>query len=156
MDGAVVARPFTVEMSVSDEDVVARLRKVVSPAIELIDGQVISFDPASREITMHYTATPAMCHSQVIVQGGFITAMVDSTMAYCAMGCNLDRIAVPTLEIKVSFLHAGNAGPMVAKARPLRLGKSVGFLEAELFQHDQLIATSSSTVRIIPLQAKTE
>lgn len=36
----------------------------------------------------------------------------------------------------------------------LRLGRSVGFLEAELLHNDTLIATSSSTVRLIHLDAK--
>lgn len=141
-------------MSESDEAVVTRLRTIGSPALSLIGGKVIDFNRDKHEITMGFEATPAMCHSKVIVQGGFITAMVDSAMAYACMGCFDDRIAVPTLEIKVSFLKAGNAGTMIAKARALHLGKSVGFLEAELYQHDHLIATSSSTVRLIHLRRK--
>ena len=101
---------------------------------------------------MHFLATPQMCHSEVIVQGGFITAMVDTAMAYAAMGMSHGRIAVPTLEIKVSFLKAGNPGEMVAKGRVVRMGRRVGFLEAELYQGDALIATSSSTVRLLALE----
>ena len=141
-------------MSESDEAIVTQLRTIGSPALSLIGGEVIDFNRDKHEITMSFEATPAMCHSRVIVQGGFITAMVDSAMAYACMGCFDGHVAVPTLEIKVSFLKAGNAGTMIAKARALRLGKSVGFLEAELYQHDHLIATSSSTVRLIHLRSK--
>ena len=141
-------------MSASNKAIIARLRTIGSPALSFIGGEVIDFDQDKQQITMSFEATPTMCHSKVIVQGGFITAMVDSAMAYACMGCFEDRIAVPTLEIKVSFLKAGNAGTMIAKARALHLGKSVGFLEAELYQHDHLIATSSSTVRLIDLRAK--
>ena len=140
--------------SESNEAIVARLRTIGSPALSLIGGEVLDFDRSRQEITMGFEATPAMCHSKVIVQGGFITAMVDSAMAYTCMGSFEDRIAVPTLEIKVSFLKSGSAGTMIAKARALRLGKSVGFLEAELYQHDDLIATSSSTVRLIHLRPR--
>ena len=133
----------------TDDEIVTTLRGRGSPALTSIGGQVVAYDSRRKEVTMSFEATPAMCHSRVIVQGGFITAMVDSAMAYAAMGAYQGRVAVPTLEIKVSFLKAGNPGPMISKARALRLGRTVGFLEAELFQADTLIATSSSTVRII-------
>lgn len=134
----------------TDEEIVAMLRTRRSPALDTIDGQVTHFELATGEVTMTFTATPQMCHSKVIVQGGFITAMVDSAMAYAAMGISRGRLAVPTLEIKVNFLSAGNPGSMLARARATRMGRSVGFLEAELFQNDHLIVTSTSTVRLLP------
>jgi uncharacterized protein (TIGR00369 family) len=133
----------------SDDEITALLRSRGSPALDTIGGRVLAFDQARREIRMGFEATPAMCHSRVIVQGGFITAMVDSAMAYAAIGACAGRVAVPTLEIKVSFLEAGNPGPMTALARVVRLGRSIGFLEGELFQDGRVIATASSTVRLL-------
>jgi len=133
----------------TDDQITALLRTRGSPALNTIGGQVLAFSQERGEVTMSFEATPEMCHSRVIVQGGFITAMVDSAMAYAAMGASKGRAAVPTLEIKVSFLRAGNPGTLISRARVLRLGKSVGFLEAELYQCDELVATSSSTIRIL-------
>ncbi len=133
----------------SDDEIVEILRGKGSPALDSIGGRIVAFDGERNEVTMDFEATPGMCHSRVIVQGGYITAMVDSAMAYAAMGALEGRAAVPTLEIKVSFLEAGNPGPMRATARAVRLGKSVGFLEGELFQEDRRIATASSTVRLL-------
>jgi uncharacterized protein (TIGR00369 family) len=133
----------------SDEAITTLLRGRGSPALDTIGGQVLAYDRERREVRMSFEATPSMCHSRVIVQGGFITAMVDSAMAYAAIGACEGRAAVPTLEIKVSFLEAGNPGPMHARARVVRLGRSVGFLEGELFQEERLIATASSTVRLL-------
>jgi len=139
----------------SNDAIVARLRDLAAkvPVMNLLGAEVIDFDHSQQAVTMGYTATPEMCHSKVIVQGGLITAMVDSAMAYACMGCFDELMAVPTLEIKVSFLEAGKAGPMRATARARRLGRSVGFLEGELYQHEKLIATSSSTVRLIPIKS---
>ncbi|MFT5446987.1 MAG: hypothetical protein ACI9DC_002162 [Gammaproteobacteria bacterium] len=139
----------------SNDAIVARLRNLATnvPVMDLLGAEVVDFDRSQQSIIMGYTATPEMCHSKVIVQGGLITAMVDSAMAYACMGCFDELMAVPTLEIKVSFLEAGKAGPMIAKASARRLGKSVGFLEGELYQHEKLIATSSSTVRLIPIKS---
>ena len=139
----------------SEDAIVARLGNFAAkvPVMKLLGAEVIDFDHSQQTITMGYTATPEMCHSKVIVQGGLITAMVDSAMAYACMGCFEELMAVPTLEIKVSFLEAGNPGPMRAIGRARRLGRSVGFLEGELYQHEKLIATSTSTVRLIPITA---
>ena len=141
------------EPAESNAAIVARLRAVAAevPVMQFIGGEVLDFDRDRQAVTMSYQATPQMCHSKVIVQGGLITAMLDSAMAYACMGCFAARVAVPTLEIKVSFLKAGNPGAMIAKARAVHLGKSVGFLEASLYQHDHLIATASSTIRLIQL-----
>ena len=133
----------------TDEEIIAMLRTRSSPALRMIGGDVLGYAQAHQEVTMGFEATAQMCHSQVIVQGGFITAMVDSAMAFAAMGCYAQPVAVPTLEIKVSFLEAGNPGPMQATARVVRLGRTVGFLEADLYQRERLIATASSTIRII-------
>ena len=137
----------------SNGTIVARLHNFAAkvPVMKFLGAEILEFDHAQQTITMSYIATPEMCHSKVIVQGGLITAMVDSSMAYACMGCFEELMAVPTLEIKVSFLEAGNPGPMRAVARARRLGKSVGFLEGELYQHEKLIATASSTVRLIPI-----
>lgn len=139
----------------ANDAIVSRLRNFAAkvPVMKLLGAEVIEFDRSQQTITMGYIATPEMCHSKVIVQGGLITAMVDSAMAYACMGCFDELMAVPTLEIKVNFLEAGNPGPMRAIARARRLGRSVGFLEGELYQHEKLIATASSTVRLIPIAA---
>lgn len=138
--------------NVRDEEITELLRGRGSPALASIGGELLAFDDERKEVRMSFLATPAMCHSRIIVQGGFITAMVDSAMAYAAMGACRGRVAVPTLEVKVSFLEAGNPGPMRATARVLRMGRSVAFLEAELHQRGTLIATASSTVRLIARQ----
>lgn len=132
----------------TDDEITALLASRGSPALESIGGRVTGFTQATNEIRMDFEAKPWMCHSRVIVQGGFITAMVDSAMAYAAMGATRGEAAVPTLEVKVSFLKAGNPGPISATARARRIGRSVGFLEGELVQNGETIATASSTVRI--------
>jgi uncharacterized protein (TIGR00369 family) len=134
----------------TDEEITALLGTLGSPALRTIGGEVLCFRQERNEVEMVFEATAQMCHSRVIVQGGFITAMVDSAMAYAAMGACRGRMAVPTLEIKVSFLKAGNPGCLLAKARVVRLGRTIGFLDGELFQDDALIATATSTVRLIP------
>lgn len=119
-------------------------------ALEKLRGRVVSYDDDSRTIEMHFDIDHSFCHSGNIVQGGYITGMLDAAMAHDVF-CVLGRYAiVATLEINVSFLEVASPGQLIAKARPLRLGKTVGFLEAELFDPDgKLLAKATSTARII-------
>ncbi len=132
-----------------DSEVTTLLNARDNPALETLGGRMISFDSANERVAMTFLATPQMCHSEVIVQGGFITGMLDSAMAYAAMAVHEGAGLFPTLEIKVNFLAVGNAGTMSATGRVVRMGRTVGFLEAELSQNDRLIATATSTVRVI-------
>ena len=53
---------------------------------------------------------------------------------------------VATLEIKVSYFEIARPGALTSKARILKLGKSIGFYEAELFDEaGTLLARSTST-----------
>ncbi len=66
---------------VTDAEITALLRRRGSPALTTLGGEVVSFAQETREITMHFAATAQMCHSEVIVQGGYITGMIDAAMA---------------------------------------------------------------------------
>ena len=92
-----------------------------------------------------------MCHSGNVVQGGFVTAWIDSAMARAAMLATEGALAPATLEIKVSFFRAANPGPVRAEGWVERLGRSIGFLEGRLTTLDgDVLATATSTVKLVP------
>ena len=64
----------------TDEEITALLGTLGSPALRTIGGEVLRFCQQRNEVEMAFEATSQMCHSRVIVQGGFITAMVDSAI----------------------------------------------------------------------------
>jgi uncharacterized protein (TIGR00369 family) len=85
-----------------------------------------------------------------VVQGGFLTVMLDETMGPAALSALGPGYMVPTLELKVSFLRPGRAGRLVADGRVIHLGKSVAFLEGSLTDDDgNLIATATATARVV-------
>jgi molybdopterin converting factor subunit 1 len=89
----------------------------------------------------------------VAIQGGFLTVMLDETMGPGALSALGPGHAVPTLELKVSFLRPGQVGRLVADARVVHLGKSVAFLEASLTDDaGNLIATSTATPRVVRMK----
>ncbi|MEC9347202.1 MAG: PaaI family thioesterase [Pseudomonadota bacterium] len=111
----------------------------------------LAFDPEAGTARIGYTAKPEFCNPMGVVQGGFLTAMIDEAMALAVVSAADFTIYVPTLELKVSFLNSGWPGPMVAEGRVVRLGTSIAFLEGKLFNgKDELIATATATAKVIP------
>ena len=132
----------------TDAEVVGTLNELRNPSLMTLGGHVLAFDSAAEVITMSFQATPAFCHSKVIVQGGFITGMVDAAMAHVVLGLRGIRTAVPTLDLRVNFISPGNPGEMIATGRVVHLGKSTAFLAGELHQDGRLVATANATARI--------
>lgn len=128
-------------------DVLAR--RPLSPASELLGFHVLDIDPAEGTARVGYEAKPDFCNPLGVIQGGFLTAMVDEAMAVACVAMSNFSIFIPTLELKVSFLRAGYPGSMVAEGQVVRLGKSVAFLEGSLFDAEgTLLLRASATGKV--------
>ena len=64
------------------ESVLAELTRQAPPSLHTLGGSFLSLNEQTRSIEMAFDADERMCHSGNIVQGGFITGMVDAAMAY--------------------------------------------------------------------------
>ncbi len=131
------------------EAIVEKLNGNWPPCCELLGARTLAFDPKDGELTTSWAADERFCHSGDVLQGGFATAMLDATMAYAALAHDGEIAYLPSLEIKVSFLSPGRPGRLICMARPVQLGGSVGFLEGELRQDSSLVATATSTAKLI-------
>jgi acyl-CoA thioesterase len=123
-----------------------------SPLLESLgDGRVVEFVAAENRAVMEFTARPEFCHSGDVVQGGFVTAWIDSAMAHAAMLATEGALAPATLEIKVSFFRSANPGPVRAEGRVERLGRSIAFLGGRVTtQGGEVLAMATSTVKLVP------
>ena len=85
-----------------------------------------------------------------IVQGGFVTGMLDASMAQCIMFKSNGEDLPLTLDIDVKFLNSCIPDHKVtSRAKIIKQGKSIVFTTANLFQRDDLIATASASNKII-------
>lgn len=141
------------------QTIIDRFNANRQPVMETLDGTVVAIDPDTGACTMQFQATRAMCHSVDghpkggIVQGGFVAGFLDSAMATACIGRSRFSVAVPSLELKVSYLAPVHPGPVRAEARIRRWGRSICFLEAELFDMSgELLATASSTAKVVTLR----
>lgn len=142
----------------TDEEILQRFKVGRQPALATLGAEIVEVDAATGTVTLKCTATRDHCHSTDwnprggIVQGGFVTGWLDSAMAHACIARARFAMAVPSLEIKVSFLAPAHPGVYVARGWIQRWGRTIAFMEAELHDADgKLIATSSSTAMLAPL-----
>ena len=124
-----------------------------SPALKTLGGQLISLDSDAGISRIAFQPKPAFCNPLGQVQGGFVTAMLDAAAGIAAIAKSGFTQFVPTLDIRTSFILPTGTGSLVAQGRCLRLGRTIGFLESDLFDGDGiLLARASITCRPVSVE----
>lgn len=130
--------------------VIARMNEHVPPCLEVLNGRVVDVDPERGECELHFDVSRQFCHSVNVVQGGNVTVMLDAAMAHAAFAMDPAISALPSLELKVSFLAPTLAGPARALGKVIKLGGSTAFLEGTLINGDgEVSARASSTAKLV-------
>jgi uncharacterized protein (TIGR00369 family) len=142
--------------SLSDADLLERLRANPPEAVKTLNGEMIGIDSQLGTARFQFEVVPAFCHSQGrICQGGFLTGMVDTAMANAAIAKGKLAVAVPTLELKISFFEPMGPGIVFAEGRVMRWGGSVGFLDGDIKdEKGRLIVHATSTIKIVRPKSK--
>ena len=117
---------------------------------QLIGREVILMEGGLSEA--HFTLGDVWLNMQGILHGGAYATMLDTC---CGMAIrsllDLDKYrGHSTLELKTSYLKAGRPGKFVGKGRVLRMGRSVAYAEAGLFddQGDE-VGRASATFKLL-------
>lgn len=144
-------------MAMSDADLVERMNKFVPPTALLLGQELLEVDSAAGRVRMKFQPGPECCNPMGNVQGGFVVAMLDDAAAFAAIVKSGERIGIPTIELKASFLAPAKAGvPLFAEGRCLKLGKRIAFMEADLFDEaGNLLARLTTSAVPIPVGAAT-
>ena len=109
------------------------------------------YDENNHEWVTEFLPSEDLTHSSgSIVQGGFVTGMLDAAMAQCIMFKSNGEDLPLTLDIDVKFLNSCIPDHKVtSRAKIIKQGKSIVFTSANLFQKGDLIATASASNKII-------
>ena len=138
----------------SDKDKLEMLLSHKAPCVETLGGRAIHFQSEPPELKMEFEAIPEFCHSpNQVVQGGFITGMLDTPMAHLLVALSDKKMQIMTLDINVSFLGPSHPGKLICHARILKLGKSIAYLASDLYQQEKLVATATSTIKLVPISS---
>ena len=118
--------------------------------IGLLGGQLIDFDTEKTACTFEFNISKDYCHSIDIVQGGFVTAMLDAAMSHAIFISNEDIKNVSSLEIKTSYLEATRAGKLRVEGWVIKQSYKTAFMEGRVYnEKNELTATASSVAKIL-------
>jgi len=120
--------------------------------LEMLGSKGFEYDDELSTSAMRFLISTDLTHSNgTIVQGGFITAMLDAAMAHLIILKRNGEVNPLSLNINVNFIAPGAPGDFVAKGEITKMGKSIAFTSGELYQGDILIATATATNKMIKL-----
>lgn len=125
----------------------------VPPCAQLLGWQVLDARSQEGWIRVGFDGKREFTNPAGFIQGGFLTAMLDDTMGPAVFLQTHGALYTVTIDLNVSFLSPARVGPIVGEGRVIRLGKTVGFVEAYLCDADgEMIAHATSTVRLVPTE----
>ena len=118
----------------------------VSGFAELIGLEFVDVDDGYSRATL--TVSDQLTNPYGVLHGAAAYAMADSGMgAALQSGLGADERCA-TIEIKISYLEPVTEGTLTCETRVIRRGRSVAFLESEVFQDDEPIARATGSFSI--------
>ena len=122
------------------------------PCMDTLNGKATQFISEPPSLKMEFEAVPEFCHSpNQVVQGGFVTGMLDTSMAHLLIALSGGKLNPVSLDINVSFLAPAHPGKLISTAKVVRLGKSIGYFSSSIYQQETLVATATSTIKLVPM-----
>jgi uncharacterized protein (TIGR00369 family) len=121
----------------------------LSPAEKLLGWQCVEIDEHAGTIYLAYNASEQFLNPGGTINGGILSAMLDSAMG-CAVSLTLeaDEFA-PTLEIKTSFHKGVKPGTVFVNAKLVKRTRQIAWMSAEMSdEQDQLVASATATAVI--------
>jgi uncharacterized protein (TIGR00369 family) len=120
--------------------------------LAILGAHDVAFDEKKQTMAMHFDIGEELTHSDgAFVQGGFITAMLDTSMAHLLIFKTNGEYNPLTLNINVNFIAPGTPGKFTASASIDKMGKSITFTSAQLHQDEKLVATATATNKFLKL-----
>jgi uncharacterized protein (TIGR00369 family) len=121
----------------------------VPPSAQLLGWRLLDARPQEGWIKVGFDGKREFCNLAGFVQGGFLSAMLDPTMAATVIVMSEGRLYISTVSITVNFMAPAKPGPIVAEAKVTHLGKTIGFVEGKLLAQDgTLLATATASERL--------
>jgi len=90
-----------------------------------------------------------------VVHGGVFASIIDAAAFWAVFYDVTDENAgVTTVDLKLNYLAPAVSGKLIAKGRRIKIGKTLGYADAEVFDSaGDLVAHGSSTVMVLPGKA---
>ncbi|WP_075845025.1 PaaI family thioesterase [Dietzia timorensis] len=117
------------------------------PVSQLLGWKPLSVDPEQRTFSAAFELDHQFTNPMGNVQGGIIAAMLDDAIGPAIVSTLGPNQFAPTAELSVQFLSPARPGTFRADARVIKTGRTIAFVEADLFDADEThIARAHTTV----------
>ncbi len=125
-------------------------KDMAPPSAKWMGMDLIEHKPDAMYSKVSFAPNPDMINFGGVIQGGFLTAMMDDAMGFNAFISLGMKQSMASIDLHTHYYSAVPMGPIEVEAWVIRAGKSVAFLEAKLYDKDGKLAaraTSSSKLR---------
>jgi uncharacterized protein (TIGR00369 family) len=123
-----------------------------SQMFDYLGRDVVEVDAAKGYVKTIYQAREKFCNPGGVIQGGFLTAMLDDAMSFSAVAHSNFTKVVPTLDFKASFLAPVGVGDVTVEGLVVKSGRSIAYLEGKLFNSKgELAVIASATTQYADL-----
>jgi uncharacterized protein (TIGR00369 family) len=119
------------------------------PCATLLGLDILEANQENGRVTIAFMAKPEFCNACGNVQGGFLAAMLDDCMGPAVLIATNAETFPSTIDLNVQYLAPAKPGLIIGKGRVVKIGNTIGFVEADLEDAaGDLVARATSTVRI--------
>lgn len=114
--------------------------------IGLLGGTLVDINTEKNACTFEFDIGKDYCHSVNVVQGGFVTAMLDVAMSHAVMASQQDVTNISSLEIETTYLEPTLAGKLRVEGWSVKQGYKIAFMEGHIYNEDNVLTATASTV----------
>jgi uncharacterized protein (TIGR00369 family) len=86
------------------------------------------------------------------IHGGVFSSIIDAA-AFWAVYCNIEdqNAGMTTIDLKLNYLAPATSGKLIVKGRQIKLGKTLGYAEAEVRnEQGKILSHGTSTLMVLP------
>lgn len=130
----------------SKTDIIAESNKEGPAFLRMLGGAVVDFDADKSACTFEFNISKDFCHSIDVVQGGFVTAMLDAAMSHALFLADPDIVNISSLEIKTMYLEPTRAGKLRVEGWAIKKGYKTAFMEGRVYNEDDVLTATATTV----------
>jgi len=129
---------------------IEQLNAMAPNFIKLLGGSITELDMDSQRAIFIFTVPLDYCHSGDVVQGGFVTAMLDAAMSHALFGTDDTISDIASLDIATQFIGACRGQhPLKVAGWVKKATFKTAFLEADIQDEaGTLVATAQSVAKL--------
>lgn len=122
----------------------------VPPAAATLGWTLIEADEETGALIVGFQGQREFCNPGGTIQGGFLAAMLDDTLGPTVLVRTAGAQYTATINLNVSYLAPAPPGAFVGHGRVIQLGKTVAYLEGELFDAGGVcVARATASARVV-------